>query len=418
MEEIRLTHLLKILLLVSATTSLSAWSALEDGLTSPGQNKRTADLEHLIRAIRSLQARGALSGELGEIVNDLDKMSDIAGLRAGLLNLLPDVTRQTYHRERRARFDVKPNDFLPSSNQPISGNSWGNVFWLDTSQTYQPATNLWLQSWNDTTEQDGVTGFNDFKADTTGYAIGIDRELTASWSLSLSLGEEVTNIDASIFGEDEVDSHRATIGLNYRRGRHFFGANWQQTRSETDRIRMLVVPTRTGFRRIVLNSDFDTKRDGTQISYATYFEPSSSFMITPFVTANYSQQDTDDYTERGSGKLSLSVTSDTASQFFGTAGLALSWLHFGETWSFSPSVTAVVEHDFDSDTTITTSQFQATNTHLVTTGQDLAATRWRAAASISLLYRDLAGFSLSYETDRKDNYSYEGVILTLQVRID
>lgn len=418
MEETRITLMFKVFIFVIATMAVPAWSALEDSLIDAGQNQRTADLERLVRTIRTLQARGALSGELSDLVNNLDSTTDVSRLRARLLNLLPDVSRQTYHRERRAVFATKQIQFRSTPTQSTPGNSWGNVLWLDTSQTYQPATNLWLQSWTDTTEQDGVTGFDDFEADTTGYAIGIDRELTQNWSLSLSLGTETTDIDSSIFGEDEVDSHRATVGLNYTRGRHFFGLSWQQTRADTDRLRVLFVPTLSGFRRLSLNSDFDTKRDGAQISYSTYFEPTTFFTVTPFVTASYSQLDTDDYTERGGDTLSLNVETDTESQLFGTAGVSLSWLKFGETWSFSPSVTAAVEHDFESDVTTTTSRFLGTDARFVTTGHDLTETRWRIAASMSALYRDRASFSLSYETNRKDDYSYEGVILALQVRVD
>ena len=413
MQSVRFVSLLCTLIFYPLTVSAD----LEDSFNN-ARDPRNPDLQRLVRSIRDLQSRGALPPELADLVSRLDSTSDVIALRQRLIALLPDVARQDFHKDRRQpiRATRIQNQNQNRGQPPTPASNWGGVLWLDSNADLAPRTDVWVQTWsNDSEQEDDIF---EYTADSTGWTFGIDRELTDRWLLSASVGSEDADIDSSIFGRDEVDSQSASVSLSYIQGRHSFSFGWLRTDAETDRVRVLFVPTDGGIRRFPLQSDFDTQQDAVQITYGTYFTVSESFSIAPFLSASYAWLETDDYVERGGDSLSLIVETGGEEQILGSAGVTFSWQHIGNTWSFAPALTALVEHDCKSEITTTLSRFTGTDARFVTTGHDLSETRWRGAASVTALYRDRASFSLSYEAHVRDDYDYDGVILTAQIRVD
>ena len=401
------------------TLPISVQADLEDSLQNPA-DPRQRDLAQLVQTIRSLQARDRLPPELADLVSRLDSTSDLLLLRNRLLALLPDVARQNFHRDRRtplrtnSGFSRQNHNDSTQRSKPAS--NWGDLLWLDSDTNLAPRTDLWVQTWANDSEQED--DFFEYSADSKGWLLGIDQELTERWLLSVSVGTEASEIDSSIFGRDDVDSQQASVGLTYAKDQHSVGLTWQRTDSETDRLRVLFVPTESGIRRFPLVSDFDTTRNSIQIAYSTYFEPSTTFAITPFVSASYAWLETDDYVERGGDALSLIVETDDEEQILGSLGVTLSWLRIGENWSFAPAITALVEHDFKSEITTTISRFTGTDSRFITTGHDISETRWRGGASLSAIFRDRASLTFAYEAHVRDDYEYDGVILSAQLRVD
>ena len=405
---VRFAPLLCILFLYANNVSAD----LEDGINNAG-DPRAPDLQRLVRNIRDLQSRDALPPELADLVARLENTSDITLLRQRLLALLPDVARQGFHKDRRQPFRQQRQ---PSTQPSNPASNWGDVFWLDADSNLNPRTDIWIQTWNNSSEQED--DFFEYEADANGWTFGIDRELTDNWLLSASFGVENADIDSSIFGRDDVESESTGLSLTYLGDQHSLSFAWQHTDAETDRVRVLFVPSDGGIRRFALQSEFDTQQDVIQITYGTFFEPNPHFTLAPFISASYAWLETDDYVEQGGNSLSLEVETDDEEQILASLGVTLSWNQIGEIWSFAPALTALVEHDFKSEVTSTLSRFTGTQTRFVTTGYDLSETRWRGAASITALYRDRASFSLSYEAQVRDDYNYDGVILTANIRVD
>jgi len=397
--------------------SCPASAALEDSYTTVDKDARKSDLHSLVLTLRRLETAHALSKELAEAVDHMDSDADLLGTRARLLSFLPDISRQTFIRERRNSLQpIRPAKEAPTTSSTT--NSFSQILWLDPNTTYKPETELWLQTWNDSSEQDGVSGFNDFTADSRGLSIGLDRELTDKWLLGLSVGTDDSEIDSKAFGKDDIDTNRVGVGLSYASGRHSVSFSWQRDQAETDRVRILLLPTAKGIKRIRLLSEFDNTRDSSSIGYSTFFEPTHSSSISPFIRAAYGRVRTDDYNERGDSSLGLAVATDDQTQLLGTLGVTFSWFHFSESWSFAPSITVAMEYDFRSDFTTTLSRFTDTSDTFRTRGYELTETRWRASAAMTAFYRNRAYISLSYEADDKDDYHHDGVILALTVRVD
>lgn len=391
-----------------------AYSALEDALREGAE--RNTDLERLVRTLRRLQNSDLVDGELNDLISRLDT-TPLPVLRDRLLRLLPAVSRDALHKERRTPLQNRHHEQANPGESP-NLNAWGDQIWFDAESTHTPSTSLYLQTWNNHSEQDGVLNFDDFQADSSGYMLGIERSVASNWFVGFGVGIEQTDIDSSIFGADEVDAHHLSAIAGYAAGRHWVSLSWRQGTYQTDRVRVLFVPNAGALRTLNLSSNFDTVRTDIEVGYAAYFEPSLFFSISPFVTAGWGRLDTENYTERGGGAFNLNVDTAAEDQFFGSAGVTVSRFYPRETISFTPALTAAIEHDFNSEVITTVSRFRGTSDRFLTTGNELSETRWRMAASVTVAYRDRAQLALSYEAHRKDDYHYDGVILTLQLDLD
>jgi hypothetical protein len=163
--------------------SCPASVALEDSYTTVDKDARKSDLHSLVLTLRRLETAGALSKELAEVVDYMDSDADLLSTRTQLLSFLPDISRQTFIRERRNPLQpIRPAKGTPTTS--TTADSFSQILWLDTTATYKPETELWLQTWHDSSEQDGVSGFNDFTTTLSRFSETSDTFRTRGYKLT------------------------------------------------------------------------------------------------------------------------------------------------------------------------------------------------------------------------------------------
>ncbi len=352
MPDLRLHGLLVFLL--GALTTAPANATLEDIAASATEGQR--NLLRLVVALRRLQQADALPQELADVVGDLDA-ADPGALTAvrTLRSLLPEVNRLQTVRERATNAGRRAGASLDAS-QP--GAQWGRL--VPSEQAAggdRDRLQLWFEKFEDDAEQNARDGFDGFDADTSGYSIGLQYELTENLSAGISLGDYDTAVTSDVFGRDSLDGREASLSVGYRLGDHHLSATLSTTRTDTARTRGIVVNTPSGLRFIRLQADIDATQNALSLGYAGILASGNYWQLSPFAGATYARLETDDYEERSPGGSSLQVSSETEVQVLGSAGVSMSWHAIRGGWLLAPQLSAAVEHDFRADPTITTTRF-------------------------------------------------------------
>ena len=395
------------------TSSAAMFDKSLDGAKDPRGN-----LRRLVDNLGDIQGTHRPDGNLSQVVGVLTADDNPVNVRDGLRNLLPEVGRHTALRERKGPYRAFRPTHRSTTPTPAPRSSWSTVKWLTTGEeSYRGSTQIWVQTWVDDATQDDAESLNGFDSNGRGFTLGIDQSLTPKLSLSLTVGAAEGNIDSNVFGEDDLDSDDYSIYLNYAMGKHNVSLGLSRALNETERDRIIIVSTPDGPRVFPLQSEFDSEQQAVSFAYSSSFEGADNLSISPFLGVTYAKLSTDDYIERGGGDLNLSVVTDDESQLLGGLGVTFSWALFGKRWLLSPSISAAVEHDFKSDSTTTFSHFRDTPIRFTTQGYDIERTRWRFGAGIGALFGENVNLNLSYQGHRKGDYTYDSVILSLQLNV-
>ncbi|MEM7099884.1 MAG: autotransporter outer membrane beta-barrel domain-containing protein [Pseudomonadota bacterium] len=421
--------------LITSSVSPCSYAAIDQAIDDA--SRPDPNLNRLGSTLRALQSLGATRGDLIDVVNELEMASSPELVRRALRTLLPAINRSAAIRQRvtdnrwrnrksdtqRLRRSTKSN-----SNQVLRATAL-NYSWYaapseqntNTGVAPDKIKNIWLQTWTDSAEQDDQDFFDGFEATQTGVALGLDLAITENLDFGVSIGRYSGEVDSNIFGEDQSNGTQLGVYVARSYGNHTISAQLNNSRDQIDRERLMIVLTETQPRTFLLTSDIDSQQIGYSIDYSYSFLPdlhsTSSFMFSPFASVAYAEIQTDNYIERGSETLSLSVETQDEEHLSGTIGATLGWAYFHTNWTVMPSLTLAFEHDFQADPTVTTSRFRDTTLTFDTEGLELEENRWRYNLGLSLIHRNNIGIGFSYQGQRKGDYRYDGVVLNLQISI-
>ena len=378
-----------------------------------------ANLTRLITTLRQLEGRDVPS-DLRDVMSKFDAATNEQQIRNSLRTLLPEISRHQALRERaglRRRPHWTANHNRVENGRPTTTIS--NLDWLtNTSTSYPPTTDLWLQGWNDSGSQDDEDGFDGFDSSSSGITFGVGysrANATGSFSLGASIGTYIGDVASSDFGQDDTDADEYSFSLVYSKGNHSFDASIGRAETAAARDRVVRIDTDKDHRQFTLHSDFDTIQNAYSVGYSWY-RAKGDLAFVPYISATYATTETDDYVESG-GALGLSVQTADEAQLLGAIGSSMAWVSFSGNWAISPSVTLAFEHDFRADPTTTVSHFSGTATSFTTTGIDVEDSRWRYSFGLQMMHTSSFSIGFSYDGQRKDNYRYDAAVIAVQIEI-
>ena len=397
-----------------------------------GDQPAGQNIRKLIIALEQLQSApdgdtsGSASGTLKDTLTLLQASRDPVAVRDALKQLLPELAaHQVLKRTRLPGFSSFPRRRLqslentreqPFSRDPGAGSSGygfsgsglaGNgILWLGSDTSFQPSTGIWLQAFSDSSEQNDRNDVNGFDADSSGLAVGLERDISPNTRLGIAFSRTDADVDSNRFGRDKSTSDDYSVYSSTYFGNLSLSTNLSYSDNQTDRVRVVRIQTDAGARTFALQSDIDSQQISALVSLNWNRNFDNGFTLSPLVSLSYSKLETDDYLERGAGELSLLVSTDDEEQIIGALGVSLSYATQQGNWLVLPELHVALEHDFRTDDTKTFSRFRGTRFGFESRGYSIEENRLRGGISLGFLH--FAGFSmqLGIDLERKDDYHY------------
>lgn len=390
----------------NVTAAPSASGPIADRLTE--NQRRFLDIACALDA--------ANDGELAQVATLIRNTVSLANVITTLRALRPELGRgQVLRKLAHPRFGRPNRTVLPSKQKNLSPNLLLQHSYALTNvgSDNNGPIQLWSQVWIDDAEQDDRDNIDGFDARSRGLTFGLDRTF-GRLGLGAQVATSTGTTESDLFGEDDVDSIEFGVNANWSIDDHLLSASITYTDSELDRLRVIAIPTQTELRLFRLTSTIDSTQWAATVGWSGHWEIGDAWAVAPFTAFSYAQLETDDYLEQGAGNLSLGVATDDEQQSVGTIGASLSYLSGRGNWLISPSITFAYEHDFKADATQTQSRFLGTNFRFASRGYSITENRVRVSAGLQLANLNGWGFSLSLETQRKDDYAYNAAIIGVQ----
>lgn len=390
------------------------------------EQSRDPNLQRLVAALR---AQDTPPGALRDLVQRIDASdASPAEVLRTLRSLLPEVTRQNFLNERvhwsRPGFGARASGMPATSSsssvahRPTMADLFGyaglasNASAGKVSNTLQP----WLQIWHEDARQEDRDGLQGFDAQGKGLLIGTDIELSPHWSLAIAAGRSDADVDSAESGHDDQETSDFSISAYYNHNAHGFQVSTGYGKTETDRLRIIIVNPGAGPRRIPLTSDSDARQTRFSLDYAYSWQAGDHAWLTLSTGASWARLRTANYREDGPGDVSLTTESADQVQLTGSLGMDLAWFVQRKAWSWGPGLGLFYEHDFRTDPASTVATLGGRDIRFRTRGYDPKAGRLRATAGITAMHASGMGLSLNIVGQRKDDYRDFAVALTLSGR--
>ena len=267
----------------------------------------------------------------------------------------------------------------------------------------------WIQGFGATGEQDKRDGVDGYEVDTYGFAAGIDSSAIADdWVFGLAFAYADTEVDSDNANntKTEIDSYQVSLYGEYAYDDATYisgqlGYQWAENDTSRSNIGGVSTLNATG--------DFDSDQFFARIEAGRDYALNSygSTVITPKLSAAYSNYEADSYNETGAGGASLNnVDTDEMNVF--ELGLAVdaSWMVENADGSYlKPVLSAGVRHDLVGDEVETTAVFAgAPGNSFSTKGFDPAQTTFDLGASVTYFATSNWELTADYDFTVKSDY--------------
>ena len=383
---------------------------------------------------RYLDAIGpAATGDLANVMGEIQNLSEQESLDAALTSLSPEVydgatrvayasvtfqTRQLLTRLDAMRAGDQASSASASGFAPVrlaySGDSQGLASLFDGERKQSGKRGLWLEAfgqWGDQeTDSDGYTGFD---VRTAGLSLGYDRAFSENWVAGAALGYSRVNADFNESRASSVISGQYLMlygGWNkngaYAQGVLSYGRNDydQQRWVDVGAIDRLAVSSHSG-------NVLAASLSGGFMSQAGVWSRG------PFAALHYARIDEESFRETGAGGVDLLVESKDTSAL--SAELGLRALHSMK-WRNGDLVTelsASWSHDFGiDDRAIIAGYAGAPGTAFALQGQDSKRNGAIFGAGLGYIAPNGLSAALRYQGEIRDGYKTHAIFG--QVRIN
>lgn len=264
---------------------------------------------------------------------------------------------------------------------------------------------LWAQAFGQAATQDRRDDVSGYDANTYGFALGTDYDITDELTLGLSFSYANTDIDSNNLNRThiDIDSYQGTIYggfdvtdaayINAMLG-YMYGSN-DATRHDIGAISGLTA-----------HADFDSHQISARIESGTDIHTGNNLIITPNALVNYMHYAADDYTETGAGGANLHVNNESQDILeFGIGIDVATQLRLKDKpVIIEPLIRAGYRYDVVGDAVETTSRFIGGSSTFKSEGFDPAQSRFNAGARLNIYSADLWSFSVAYDYEAKQNY--------------
>jgi len=265
-----------------------------------------------------------------------------------------------------------------------------------SGEEFSAAQGLWMQALQTDGDGDGDNGVAGFEVDTTGFAIGYDRELRPG----LVIGGVVSRADTEVESDDnmnrvDTDTLMASVYGQWTQGPLFANAVMTYGRGDNDSRREVVGD--------IASADYDSDFLSMRIQGGKEFGFESGWKLSPRVEIAYNHVNIDSYDEAGS-IAALSVASQSYETLELGLGLEIAKPIIIEKAVWTPYFDLAVYHDFANDQVQSNSRFVIGGNSFVTTGSDVEQTNISATLGLSYAVGAHHSLKAAYEYFGNSNY--------------
>lgn len=266
-------------------------------------------------------------------------------------------------------------------------------------------SNVWARGFGQMSEQDRRDGIDGYEADTYGFAVGIDNDVTDHLRLGIAFSYADTEVDSKNINRTNtaINSYQGTIygdydvsDITYINGMlgYTYGTN-DTTRYDVG-----------GVSGLNANADFDSSQFSAQLEVGMDIANINDVTVTPHALVNYLHYNADSYTETGAGGANLSVENDNLNMLELGVGIdaAMQVRNIYKSTVLEPSVRAGYRYDVIGDTVATTSRFTGGGATFKTEGFDPAQSTLNLGSSLSYYKEGEWSLAIGYDYEVKKDY--------------
>ncbi len=296
-----------------------------------------------------------------------------------------------------AAFEAAAISLLPSLNEGVSREIWEShsqsAGFITQRLENQSLNGAWIQGKIRSADRGNTSlSVSGYDADTTGFAIGYDRQVSDQLRLGVSYNFADIEIETDGVNTDttELSTNQVSAYAGFNSGQKFANAQIGYIFGDADSSRVSSAGTVTG--------DFDVTGFTAQ-AFAGY----DYGVFSPQIGVRYGSVSQDSFTE--SGGLGLNVDADSVNYFEGVIGASVS-SNLGGTngWAVKPTVRANYVYDFAGDARDVNITLPGATGQLLSSG-DNANSRFELDGSFDLVSQSGMSIGIGYEGDFASGYS-------------
>lgn len=267
----------------------------------------------------------------------------------------------------------------------------------------QASNNLWLKGFGGVVDQKQRTIFSGYKANSLGFAFGLDDQvLDNTW-----LGVGFSSVNTHINGQDgssrktKVTSRQVTFYGSYSPEDYYIDA-FIATAFNNYKISRGIKYNGLNY---TATADYNAIQPSAKISGGIVWDFYNDFKLIPNLSLQYSVLKYNAYNEIGAGGLSLQkVTSKNLEQLEGGLGIKFSWLQKENEQIYNPYLHITMLRDFKSSAQVTTAQFLGGGGAFTIQGAPYDKKTYNIGAGITIVNQNRLNCTINYDLKKKNKF--------------
>ena len=278
------------------------------------------------------------------------------------------------------------------------------------------STLVWLSSGVGDSSRSASTNVQGYDSDSDSLQIGIERNLTDTFTGGLSIGRSTYDVDTTGLAKDESKATDIQVFGRLAMGDYSLSGSVARRDHETDQARVFLFGRGDVSRRLVLDANIDAKEWIFNVAASRDFDIGDSSFLGPEVSITHIRVSTDNFIETASGLAGIEVQTADQNQWLVGASLNAGTLWPAGDWVWSAGGSIGVERLVAADRPHSESTFVGSRYAFTTEGYDQSKTGFLLGASLSARHLGGVGASLGVAHDRQDDF--RNTSLSVEIEYD
>jgi len=270
---------------------------------------------------------------------------------------------------------------------------------LSSGDGFMTDRHIWFKPFGGWTEQDSRQGVNGYDIDSYGLAVGFDGDVSSAWNVGVALAYINSDVESSLTSGShsiDMDSYMAKVyatkmiddvtALNLQVGAGV---------SDYDSQRRI-------FTGDIANADYDSWNLQLSAELERSYQLNDKTVVTPYIHADYSYVNVEDYSESGAGTLNLNVDDDSSDSLIIGAGVKG---NYNVSDSLLLLANAGVGYDVMTDRSSLTSSFAGGGAQFTTEGIKPDEVTYNAGVGAKYSLENGTEITASYNVDARQDYT-------------
>lgn len=278
------------------------------------------------------------------------------------------------------------------------------------------STLVWLSSGVGDSRRSESTNVQGYDSDSDSVQIGIERNLTDTFTGGLSIGRSTYDVDTTGLAKDESKATELQVLGRLTVGAYSLSGSVARRDHETDQARVFLFGRGDVTRRLVLDANIDAKEWIFNMAASRDFDVGDSSFLSPEVSITHIRASTDNFIETSSGLAGIEVQTADQNQWLAGASLNGGTLWPAGDWVWSVGGLIGMEWLVAGDRPRSESTFVGSRYAFTAEGFDQSKTGFLLGASLSARHLGGMGASLGVAHDRQDGF--RNTSLSVEIEYD